>query len=32
MKDCVSQMRACFSEVRQVGVGAKAAWYICTPN
>ena len=32
MKDCVSQMRACFSEVRQVDVGAKAAWYICTPN
>jgi ubiquinone/menaquinone biosynthesis C-methylase UbiE len=32
MKDCISHMRACFSEVRQVDVGAKAAWYICTPN
>jgi SAM-dependent methyltransferase len=32
MKDCVSQMHACFSEVRQVNVGEKAAWYICTPN
>jgi SAM-dependent methyltransferase len=32
MKDCISLMRACFSKVRQVDVGAKAAWYICTPN
>ncbi len=32
MKDCISEMQACFAEVRQVNVGVKASWYICTPN
>jgi len=31
MKNCVFEMRACFSEVKVVSVGVRAAWYICTP-
>ena len=31
MKNCVFEMKECFSEVRVVDVGSKAAWYICTP-
>lgn len=32
MKNCVSQMRECFSDVRVVQVGPRAAWYIGTPK
>jgi ubiquinone/menaquinone biosynthesis C-methylase UbiE len=32
MKNCVSQMRECFSDVRVVQVGPRAAWYIATPR
>lgn len=31
MKDCVAEMRACFSNVEVVNVDTRAAWYICTP-
>jgi ubiquinone/menaquinone biosynthesis C-methylase UbiE len=31
MRDCVSEMSACFSEVHVIDVDARAAWYICTP-
>lgn len=31
MKDCILQKSACFSEVKVVNVGVRAAWYICTP-
>ncbi len=32
MKNCVYEMKECFSEVKVVEVASKAAWYICTPN
>jgi ubiquinone/menaquinone biosynthesis C-methylase UbiE len=32
MKNSVSQMRECFSDVRVVQVGPRAAWYIATPR
>ncbi len=32
MKDCVSDMRQCFSDVKAVNVSAHAAWYICKPK
>ena len=31
MKNCISDMTECFSEVKVVDVDSKAAWYICTP-
>jgi ubiquinone/menaquinone biosynthesis C-methylase UbiE len=31
MRDCISEMSACFSEVHVIDVDARAAWYICTP-
>lgn len=31
MQNCVSEAKACFSEVKVVNVGERAAWYICTP-
>ena len=31
MKDCLLEMKACFSEVRVVNVGVRANWYICKP-
>ncbi len=32
MKDCVTEMKSCFSDVRVVDVDRRAAWYICTPQ
>jgi ubiquinone/menaquinone biosynthesis C-methylase UbiE len=32
MKDCVSDMQQCFSDVKVIDVSANAAWYICTPK
>lgn len=32
MKDCVKDMRSCFSEVRVINVGKISNWYICKPN
>ena len=32
MKDCVSQMQECFSDVRVLQVDRRAAWYIATPK
>jgi hypothetical protein len=32
MKNCVSEMAKCFADVKVVDVGARAAWYICTPT
>src|SRR6056297_4227436 len=32
MKDCSQEMEECFSEVRVVDVGERAAWYICKPK
>jgi ubiquinone/menaquinone biosynthesis C-methylase UbiE len=32
MRNCVSDMKECFSEVRVIDVDRKAAWYICTPK
>ncbi len=31
MKDCLLEMKACFSEVRAINVGVRANWYICKP-
>lgn len=31
MRDCVDQMKSCFSSVVVVNVDTRAAWYICTP-
>jgi len=31
MKDCVSEMERCFSEVKVVNVDKRASWYICKP-
>lgn len=31
MKNCLYEMKECFSEVKVVNVDSKAAWYICTP-
>lgn len=31
MKNCVSEGRKCFSEVKVIEVGDRASWYICTP-
>lgn len=32
MKDCVTEMRGCFSKVEVVSVDTRATWYICTPT
>ena len=32
MKDCMSQMQECFSDVRVIQVAPRAAWYIATPK
>lgn len=32
MRDCVSEMKKCFSEVRVVNVDTRGAWYICKPH
>lgn len=32
MKDCVSEMSNCFSEVRVIRVGPRASWYLCIPK
>ena len=32
IKDCSDAMQRCFSEVRILDVGARAYWYVCTPN
>ena len=31
MKDCVSELKSCFTDVRVVDVDTRAAWYICMP-
>ncbi len=31
LKDCVSEMKSCFAEVRVVDVDHRAAWYLCKP-
>lgn len=31
MKDCIFEMKACFSEVRVINVDVRANWYICKP-
>ncbi|MBN1776208.1 MAG: methyltransferase domain-containing protein [Clostridiales bacterium] len=32
MRNCVSEMKECFSHVRVIDVDKRAAWYICTPT
>ena len=32
MKDCASELRNCFSEVRVIQVGPRASWYLCKPK
>lgn len=32
MRDCLGEMRACFSKVEVVNVSPRAAWYLCTPQ
>ncbi len=31
MRDCLSEMKSCFSQVKVVSVAARANWYICKP-
>jgi ubiquinone/menaquinone biosynthesis C-methylase UbiE len=31
MRDCVSEMKSCFSQVKVINVDTRAAWYICKP-
>ena len=31
MKDCLAEMRTCFSEVFVIQVDVRANWYICKP-
>ena len=31
MRDCISEMKSCFSDVTVVNVDTRAAWYICKP-
>lgn len=31
MKNCVSEMKECFSAVKVIDVDVRAAWYVCTP-
>lgn len=32
IRNCMHEMRECFSEVKVVNVSPQAAWYICTPG
>lgn len=32
MKECLADMKSCFSEVNKIDISKKAAWYICTPS
>jgi ubiquinone/menaquinone biosynthesis C-methylase UbiE len=32
MRNCVTEMQECFSDVKAVDVDTRAAWYICTPR
>ena len=32
MKNCILGEKACFSDVKVINEGIRAAWYICTPN
>lgn len=32
MKECVADMKECFSEVNVIDVDTRASWYICTPQ
>lgn len=32
MKHCVDEMKACFSQVDVIKVGARASWYMCRPR
>lgn len=32
MRDCVSEMGACFAAVRVIGAGEHASWYVCDPH
>ena len=32
MKNCVQDMKLCFSSVRVIDVDKRAAWYVCTPG
>lgn len=32
MKNCILEMKKCFSDVKVVDVSPRAAWYICTPT
>ena len=31
MKDCVSELKSCFTDVNVINVDTRAAWYICKP-
>lgn len=31
MRDCMAELKPCFSEVRVVNIGTRANWYICRP-
>ncbi len=31
MRNCVSELKGCFSEVTVIDVDARASWYVCTP-
>lgn len=31
MKDCMTELKPCFSKVRVINVGVRANWYICKP-
>ncbi len=32
MKECITDMKSCFSQVRKIDISKRAAWYICTPS
>jgi ubiquinone/menaquinone biosynthesis C-methylase UbiE len=32
MRDCLSEMKSCFSKVKVINVDTRAAWYICKPS
>lgn len=32
MKDCMTELEPCFSEIRVINVGVRANWYICKPQ
>lgn len=31
MRDCITEMKACFSEVRVINTGKRSNWYVCRP-